>query len=152
MKLHEFMTDSAICGDEFLAASWRPWRVVARLYDGDGALLNDEDRALACHYKGAFAFGAPDLVTFNIHGDGKVWWREGVAGESSQTPRPFFTTPTITFPAPRHSAVDVINATIEANEIPPEKWYPKGHMPELIKKWPLTEDIEMPNPFAAPPE
>lgn len=53
MKLHDFMTDTAICGDEFLAASWRPWRVVARLYDGDGALLNEEDRALACELVGS---------------------------------------------------------------------------------------------------
>ncbi len=73
-------------------------------------------------------------------------------GESSQTPRPVFTTPTIKFPAPRHQPYDVINATVEANEIPPEKWYPKGHMPDLIREWPLTEDIEIPNPFAAPPE
>ena len=53
MKLHDFMTDTAICGDEFLAASWRPWRIIARLYDGDGALLNEEDRALACQLIGS---------------------------------------------------------------------------------------------------
>ena len=47
---------------------------------------------------------------------------------------------------------DVINETIEANEIPPEKWYPKGHMPELVREWPLSKDIEIPNPFAAPQE
>jgi len=104
------------------------------------------------HFKGAFAFGAPDLVTFNIWGDGKVWWREGVTGESSQTPRPVFKTPMIKFPAPRHQVYDVINETIEANEIPPEKWYPKGHMPVLVREWPLSKDIEIPNPFAAPPE
>ncbi len=53
MKLYDFMTDPAICGDEFLAASWRPWRVVARLYDGDSGLLDDEDRALACQLTGS---------------------------------------------------------------------------------------------------
>ena len=58
----------------------------------------------------------------------------------------------IEFPAPRHQLYDVINDTIEANEIPPEKWYPEGHMPERIKEWPLTEDIEIPNPFADPPD
>ncbi len=90
--------------------------------------------------------GALDLVTFNIHGDGKVWWREGVAGESSQTPRPVIKSQMVKFPAPRHRPYDVMNDTIEANEIPPEKWYPKGHMPELVREWPLTKDIEIPNP------
>ena len=33
-----------------------------------------------------------------------------------------------------------------------EKWYPKGHKPELVGEWLLTTDIEIPNPFAAPPE
>ena len=46
----------------------------------------------------------------------------------------------------------MINDKIEANEIPPEKWYPKGRKPELVREWPLTEDIEIPNPFATPPE
>jgi hypothetical protein len=59
---------------------------------------------------------------------------------------------TVVFPAPRHQVYDVINDTVEANEIPPEKWYPKGHMPELIREWPLTEDLEIPNPFAEPDE
>ncbi len=44
----------------------------------------------------------------------------------------------------------MINDTVEANEIPPEKWYPEGHMPELIKEWPLKKDVEIPNPFAGP--
>ena len=39
------------------------------------------------HFKGAFAFGAPDLVTFNIHGDGMVWRREALAADSWQTPQ-----------------------------------------------------------------
>jgi len=53
----------------------------------------------------------------------------------------------------RHSSsYDIINETIEANEIPPELWYPEGHMPELVREWPLTEEVEMPNPFGAPPQ
>ena len=100
------------------------------------------------HFKGAFAFGAPDLVVFNVHGDGKVWWREGVAADSSQTPRPKFTSKTIKFPAPRHQVYDVINDKVKANEIDPKLWYPEGHMPELVREWPLEQDIEIPNPFA----
>ena len=36
-----------MCGDEFRGDSWRAWRVVARLLDGDAALLNAEDATLA---------------------------------------------------------------------------------------------------------
>jgi ribonuclease Z len=136
----------------YICEKARPKVCVATHYSYDDIFNNETVAEVRYHYKGAFAFGAPDLVTFNIHGDGKVWWREGVAGESSQTPKPVFKTPMIKFPAPRHQPYDVINETVEANEIPPELWYPKGHMPKLIKEWPLTEDIEMPNPFAAPPE
>ena len=82
----------------------------------DGA--DDAGASTDLGLEGAFAFGAPDLVTFNIHGDGEVWWREGVAGESSQTPRPVMDAEMITFPAPKHQVYDVINETIEKNEIP----------------------------------
>ena len=51
-----------------------------------------------------------------------------------------------------HRPYDLINETIESNEIEPEKWYPKGHKPELIREWPLTKDLEIPNPFEGPPE
>ena len=72
-----------------------------------------------------------------------------MAAESSQTPRPLFTTDTIVFPAPRHQVYDVINATIEANEIDPKLYYPEGHMPVLVREWPFTKDLRIPNPFAA---
>ena len=39
---------------------------------------------------------------------------------------------------------------VEKNEIPPEKWYPRGHKPDLVREWPFTEDMEVPNPFASP--
>ncbi len=134
----------------YICKEAKPKVCVATHYNYDNIFNNETVAEVRHHYKGAFAFGAPDLVTFNIHGDGKVWWREGVAANSSQTPRPVFKTKTIKFPAPRHQPSDVINDTVEANEIDPKLWYPKGHMPELIKKWPLTKDIEIPNPFAAP--
>ena len=121
-------------------------------YDYDDIFNNEVAAQVRHHFKGTFAFGAPDLVTFNIYRDGKVWWREAVAGDSAQTPKPVFTSPVIKFPAPRHQVYDVINDTVEGNEIPPDKWYPKGHKPELIREWPLTEDVEIPNPFAAPPK
>ena len=125
---------------------------VATHYSYDDIFNNETVAEIRYHYKGAFAFGAPDLVTFNIHGDGKVWWREGVAGESSQTPTPKLEGDMITFPAPKHQLYDVINDTVEANEIPMELWYPKGKMPVRVKEWPLTEDLVMPNPWAAPKE
>jgi len=136
----------------YICKEAQPKVCVATHYDYSKTFNNETVAEVRYHYKGAFAFGAPDLVTFNIHGDGKVWWREGVATESAQTPKPYFTSETVTFPAPRHQPYDVINDTVEANEIDPKLWYPEGHMPELIKEWPLTEDIVMPNPFATPPE
>ena len=136
----------------YICKQAQPKVCVATHYDHQDIFNNEVVAQVRHHFKGAFAFGAPDLVTFNIHGDGNVWWREGVAGRSAQTPRPTFKSPMIKFPAPRHQVYDVINDTVEANEIPPEKWYPKGHKPELIREWPLTEDIEIPNPFAKPPE
>ncbi len=134
----------------YICEKAQPKVCVATHYSYDDVFNNETVAEVRHHFKGAFAFGAPDLVTFNIHGNGKVWWREGVAAESSQTPRPAFKSKTVKFPAPRHQVYDVINDTIRANEIPPEEWYPEGHMPELIREWPLTEDIELPNPFAAP--
>ena len=134
----------------YICKEAQPKVCVATHYSYDDIFNNETVAEVRHHYKGAFAFGAPDLVTFNLHGDGKVWWREGVASDSSQTPTPVFTEKTIVYPAPRHQVYDVINDKIEANEIPPEKWYPKGHKPELVREWPLTKDIEIPNPFAGP--
>lgn len=121
---------------------------VATHYGYDDIFINETVAQVRYHYKGAFAFGAPDLVTFNIHGDGKVWWREGVAGNSIQVPKPHMTSETITFPAPKHQVYDVINDTVEKNEIPMELWYPKGHMPQRVKEWPITKDLTLPNPWA----
>jgi hypothetical protein len=32
-----FITEPALCGDEFLGPSWSTWRIIARLYDSDAA-------------------------------------------------------------------------------------------------------------------
>jgi len=134
----------------YICEKTKPKVCVATHYSYDDVFNNETVAQVRHHYKGAFAFGAPDLVVFNIHGDDNVWWREGVAGESSQIPRPAISTPTVNFPAPKHQVYDVINDTVEKNEIPPRKWYPKGHKPDLVREWPITEDMEMPNPFAVP--
>ena len=47
MKLHEFMTTPALSGAEFLGPSWAMWRIIARLYDGDAALLTPDEQAIA---------------------------------------------------------------------------------------------------------
>jgi hypothetical protein len=46
-KLHTFITDRSLCGEEFLGPSWSTWRIVARLYDGDAALLTADEQAIA---------------------------------------------------------------------------------------------------------
>lgn len=135
----------------YICKETQPNVCVATHYSYDDVFNNETVAQVRHHYKGAFAFGAPDLVTFNIHSGGKVWWREGVAAESSQTPRPALQGDIIKFPAPEHQVHDVMNDTIIGNEIPPEKWYPEGHKPELVREWPLTKDLEIPNPFADQP-
>jgi phage terminase large subunit-like protein len=47
MKLYDFMHDTRTCGDAFKDASWDGWRIIARLYDGDAALLSPEQAAIA---------------------------------------------------------------------------------------------------------
>jgi hypothetical protein len=41
------MHDPALCGDAFADPSWDTWRIIARLYDGDAALLTSEQQAIA---------------------------------------------------------------------------------------------------------
>jgi ribonuclease Z len=136
----------------YICEKTRPKVCVATHYSYDEVFNTETVAEVRYHFKGAFAFGAPDLVTFNLHGDGKVWWREGVAADSAQTPLPVFKDEMITFPAPRHQVYDVINDEVEANEIPIEEWYPEGHKPDRVKEWPLTKDVTIPNPFVRPPE
>jgi hypothetical protein len=47
MKLHPFMIDPRMCGEEFTGPSWATWRILARLFDGDAELLSDDEYALA---------------------------------------------------------------------------------------------------------
>lgn len=47
MKLYDFAHDPEISGDRFKDASWDAHRVIWRLYDGDAALLTDEQRVIA---------------------------------------------------------------------------------------------------------
>jgi ribonuclease Z len=136
----------------YICEKAQPKVCVATHYSYDDIFNNETVAEVRHHFKGAFAFGAPDLVTFNLHGDGKVWWREGASADSAQTPLPVFKDEMITFPAPRHQVYDVINDEVEANEIPMEEWYPKGHKPDRVKEWPLTKDVTLPNPFAPPAE
>ena len=136
----------------YICEKAQPKVCVATHYSYDDIFNNETVAEVRHYFKGAFAFGAPDLVTFNLHGDGKVWWREGASADSAQTPLPVFKDEMITFPAPRHQVYDVINDEVEANEIPMEEWYPEGHKPDRVKEWPLTKDVTVPNPFAPPPE
>lgn len=52
MKLHAFMTTPELVGAEFSGPSWATWRVIARLIDGDAALLTPAEQALAIELTG----------------------------------------------------------------------------------------------------
>jgi hypothetical protein len=47
VKLFDFMVSEEFCGSEFTGPSWATWRIVARLFDGDAALLTPDELALA---------------------------------------------------------------------------------------------------------
>jgi ribonuclease Z len=134
-------------GVGYICQQAQPKVCVASHYDFDAVFNNEVVAQVRHHWKGPFAFGAPDLQVFNVHGDGKVWWREAVSAGTNQIALPKLKGETITYPVPRHQVYDVINDTIEANEIPPELWYPEGHKPELVREWPIEEELVIPNPF-----
>jgi hypothetical protein len=52
VKLYAFMTMPELAGAEFSGPSWATWRVIARLIDGDAALLTPEEQALALELTG----------------------------------------------------------------------------------------------------
>ena len=47
-------------------------------------------------------------------------------------------------PVPKNRRQDVQEQSIRDAEIPPEKYYPKGHEPELLPFWPLDKPIFLP--------
>lgn len=96
------------------------------------------------HWKGAFAFGAPDNVVFNIREDG-IWHREGVVPDLTQSPRPQLP-PQYLVPVPRHEIVEIQSEWVRNNEIPPTAYYPEEYHPKLLKEWPLKEDFIVPIP------
>ena len=117
----------------YICQQAKPKVCVGTHYSYDEVFNAETVAQIRHHWKGAFAFGAPDLVTFNLHGGDKVWWREGAVADTAQTPLPHFGTDVVKLPAPRHGVYDVINETVEGNEIDPTLWYPEGHMPELVR-------------------
>lgn len=113
-------------------------------YTFDQAYNNETVAEVRQKWKGPFAFGAPDLVVFNIREDG-VWHRDGVAPGLSQSPRPLLP-PTYLVPVPRHQIEDIQSSWLREHEIPPEAYYPEGYHPKLLKEWPLKEDFVVPIP------
>lgn len=47
MKLYDFAMNHELCGTDFLGPTWAAWRVVMRLFDGDAALLTEDERGAA---------------------------------------------------------------------------------------------------------
>jgi hypothetical protein len=64
VKFYDFITTPELVGAEFNAPSWSTWRIIARLFDGDGHLLSDEERALALRLTGRTALPTrpPDVL------------------------------------------------------------------------------------------
>ncbi len=64
MKFHDYMMTAALVGEEFQGESWATWRIVARLFDGDAALLTDAEKAIALRLTGRTTLPkrAPDTL------------------------------------------------------------------------------------------
>jgi hypothetical protein len=52
MKLFDFMTNRKLAGPEFSGPTWAPWRIIARLIDGDAQLLMAEEQELTLRLTG----------------------------------------------------------------------------------------------------
>ncbi len=79
MKFFDFIMTPELCGPEFSAPSWSPWRVIARLFDGDAHLLNEEERALALRLTGRTVLPVkrPDIL---VVGAGRRSGKSQIAG------------------------------------------------------------------------
>ncbi len=128
----------------YMANKIKPRLVVATHWEYDSQQLNEVVAEVREHWRGPFAFGAPDRIVFNVRKD-KIWWREGVTSPLAQQPRPQFT-PLVEMPVPPNKVDDIQSQWIRDNEIPPSEYFPEGYAPELIKVWPLTEPIVVPMP------
>lgn len=130
----------------YICEKTNPRICVGTHYTFDQVFNNETVAEVRTHWKGPFAFGAPDLVVFNIREDG-VWHRDGVAPGLSQSPRPQLP-PEYRVPTPLHQIEDIQSDWIRDLEIPPEEYYPEGYFPKLLKEWPLKEDFVVPIPEA----
>lgn len=128
----------------YICEKTKPKICVGTHYTFDQVYNNETVAEVRVHWKGPFAFGAPDLVVFNIREDG-IWHREGVVAKFAQVPRPQLP-PTYRVPVPRHKIEDIQSAWIREMEIPPEEYYPKEYHPKLLKEWPLKEEFIVPIP------
>jgi len=128
----------------YMAEKIQPHIAVASHWEYDAQQANEVVAEVRKHYKGPFAFGAPDRIVFNIRPD-KIWWRDGVTSPLAQYPRPQFT-PLVAMPVPENKVKDIQAQWIRDLEIPPEDYFPEGYHPELLLEWPMTEVITMPMP------
>jgi len=128
----------------YLADKIQPRIAVATHWEYDPQQLNEVVAEVREHWRGPFAFGAPDRIVFNVRKD-RIWWREGVTSPLAQQPRPQFA-PQVEMPVPPHKVEDIQSQWVRDNEIDPSEYFPKGYAPELLKVWPMTEPIVVPMP------
>jgi len=131
-------------GFGYMAELIQPRIAVGTHWEYDAQQIFELTAEVRTHWKGPFALGAPDRVVFNIRPD-KIWWRDGVTSKLAQAPRPQLT-PMFTIPPPKHTIEDIQEQWIRDLEIDPKDYYPEGYHPELLKEWPMTEEITIPIP------
>ncbi|RVG73138.1 guanitoxin biosynthesis MBL fold metallo-hydrolase GntH [Sinorhizobium meliloti] len=119
----------------------------------DEELIPEITAGIRAHYAGLFQFGAPDVVVVNVTKDA-IWSRKAAIPEAGNMARPspaeavdlFDLSPAnlkVTFPNPRYSVADVIEADILGGDIDPKKYYPPDvyRVPNKVYPKDFTLDV-----------
>ena len=123
----------------------KPRLAMATHFSYDDYVIPELVAEVRTHWKGPFAFGAPDMVVVNMTKD-RVWMREGVVAKFPNVATPQFDMAPggLVVPAPLHRRQDVQEQSIRDAEIPPDQYYPKGYQPHLLPFWPSDKPIFLP--------
>jgi ribonuclease Z len=102
----------------------------------DEELLPEILAGIRTHWKGLFAFGAPDVVVVNVTKDA-IWTRKAALPDGAMPARPSkkeaielfdlsLTQRDVIFPNPKHTMLDVTDQWVWDQQIDPKKYYPQG--------------------------
>lgn len=129
----------------YLASKVKPRLFMTTHMAYDPYLAEETTAEVRVHWKGPYHFGAPDGIVVNVTKD-QIWVREGVLPDfpNAKAPQQDFGNGQLVIPGPPKRVEDIQNQEIRDQHINPEKYYPKGYMPELLVDWPVEGDLVVP--------